>query len=163
MMSFKPVLLYSDILLLVLIVSAVALALIHRRNETLRSAWRRVAGNRVGMAAATLLTLFVIVGLLDSLHYRERLPVQAGTTAGQSSAYSIEVLSALDAVLTPLRVHTEKTYSAPLATHLFSMEASEDGAGRVFPHLQYGGAHLAVEMLDRDLDIALRVVAVPTG
>ena len=44
--------------------------------------------------------------------------------------------SPLDAVLMPLRVNTEKTYSAPLATNLFSMDVSEDGQTRLFPGVE---------------------------
>ena len=154
MLTIRPVMLFSDALLLVLIITSIALVVINRRSETLRSAWRRVGNNRIGMASATLLALFVLVGLLDSIHYRERLPAQQGA----ASSYSVEMFSVLDAVLTPLRTRPEKTYSAPLATHLFAMEAGDDGASRVFPRLQYGGAHLTAEGIDHDLDIALRVV-----
>jgi peptide/nickel transport system permease protein len=156
-MTFKPVLLASDALLLILLIATVALVVFNRRSEPLRDAWRRVAGNRTGMASATLLALFVVIGVLDSLHYRARLPTQAAS----APAYSVEVLSALDALLMPLRTHTEKTYSAPLATHLFSMESSEDGKTRLFPRLQYGGAHLGVApdsgtLHGRRLDVAQR-------
>ena len=153
-MTFKPVLLASDVLLLVLLLGTVALVLLNRRSEPLRAAWRRVGGNRTGMASATLLALFVVIGLFDSLHYRPRLPAQGNTVP----AYSVEVLSALDAVLMPLRSNTEKTYSAPLATNLFSMDVSEDGQTRLFPHLKYGGADLAAKFISRDLDVAQRMV-----
>ena len=154
MMYFKPVLLASDVLLLVLLLGTVALVLLNRRSEPLRAAWRRVGGNRTGMASATLLALFVVIGLFDSLHYRPRLPAQGNT----APAYSVEVLSALDAVLMSLRSNTEKTYSAPLATNLFSMDVSEDGQTRLFPRLKYGGADLAAKFISRDLDVAQRMV-----
>ena len=153
-MTFKPVLLASDVLLLVLLLGTVALVLLNRRSEPLRAAWRRVGGNRTGMASATLLALFVVIGLFDSLHYRPRLPAQGNTVP----AYSVEVLSALDAVLMPLRSNTEKTYSAPLATNLISMDVSEDGQTRLFPRLKYGGADLAAKFISRDLDVAQRMV-----
>ncbi|MFY9328573.1 MAG: ABC transporter permease [Georgfuchsia sp.] len=153
-MPFKIVLLPSDMLLLVLLAGIIALAWFNWHSEPLRAAWRRVGGNRIGMASATLLALFVMVGLLDSLHYRPRLPAQGNT----APAYSVEVLSALDALLMPLRIHNEKTYSAPLATNLFSMEVSEDGTTRVFPRLQYGGAGLGKSLAGHKLDIARRVL-----
>ena len=154
MLGIKPVLLASDALLLVLLLGIVALAWFNWRSEPLRAAWRRVGRNRTGMASATLLTLFVVVGLLDSLHYRPRLPAQGNT----APAYSVEVLSALDAVLMPLRTNTEKTYSAPLATHLFSMESSADGKTRLFPRLQYGGALPAQQLVPYRVDVAQRVL-----
>lgn len=151
MLTFKPVLLLSDMLLLVLVAGTVALAFFSRRSEPLRDAWRRVADNRLGLAAATVMALFVIVGLLDSLHYRPRLPDQKGTAPN----YSVEVLSALDALLAPLRAGTEKTYSAPLALYSFSLETTESGAARVYPRLQQGGVHIA-DGRDHASDLALR-------
>jgi peptide/nickel transport system permease protein len=50
-----------------------------RRQDALRAAWGRVAKDGVAMAAATVLAAFILVGLLDSLHYRARLDAQAGS------------------------------------------------------------------------------------
>jgi peptide/nickel transport system permease protein len=66
------------------------------------------------------------------------------------------VLSALDALLLPLKSRTEKTYSAPLATHLFAKE-SLDGEGRDFPRLKHGGAHLGAALDGHAGDIVARV------
>lgn len=157
-MDFKPVVLASDFLLFVLLLGTIALAFASVRSEPLRDAWRRVADNRIGLAAATVMTLFVAIGLLDSLHYKPRLAdanaVRPAPAEGRVQ-YSVEVLSALDALLMPLRTNTEKTYSAPLATHSFALESDEAGKARIYPRLQYGGAHVA-EGGDRWPDIALR-------
>ena len=152
-MSFQPVVLWSDALLFVLIAVIVALTLWARRQEALRAAWARVAKNSVAMAAATVLAVFVLIGLLDSLHYRARLPDQPGTTA----RYAVEVNSALDALLSDLRLRAEKTYSAPLATHLYSKEALADSTQREFPRLKFGGAHLGQDLSNHEFDIAIRV------
>jgi len=152
-MSFQPVLLWSDALLFVLIAAIVALALWARRQDPLRAAWGRVLKDGVAMAAATVLAVFVLIGLLDSLHYRERLPDQPGAPA----RYAVDVNSALDALLSDLRARSEKTYSAPLATHLYSKEALENSAQREFPRLKHGGAHLGQDLSNHEFDIALRV------
>lgn len=146
----KFVLLWSDALFFLLVVTAIVGGLWARRIEHLRVSWRRVGQSRVAMAAATLLVAFVAVALLDSLHYRERLP-------GEGENYAVEVRSALDALLAGLRTRTEKTYSAPLATHSFAKETIE-GEGRDFPRLKYGGAHLGDELGRHEMDIALRAV-----
>ena len=146
-------LLWSDILLFVLIASIVGLMLWARRQEALRAAWGRVARNGVAMAAATVLAAFVLVGLLDSLHYRALLPAQPGATA----RYAVEVNSALDALLADLRLRAEKTYSAPLATHLFAREALENSTQREFPRLQFGGMHLGANLAGHEFDLALRL------
>ncbi|HWT53623.1 MAG TPA: ABC transporter permease, partial [Rhodocyclaceae bacterium] len=49
----------------------------------------------------------------------------------------------------------EKSYSAPLATHLFVKESRADGQGRDFPRLKFGGNHLA-DPGDRDADVLKR-------
>ena len=117
-MSFQVVFLWSDILLFVLIAAIVGLTLWARRQDALRAAWGRVAQDGMAMAAATVLAAFVVIGLLDSLHYRPRLEAQAGAPAGATVRYAVEVHSVLDALLSDLRQRSEKTYSAPLATHL---------------------------------------------
>lgn len=146
----KLVFLWSDLLFFLLLAAAVAGGSWAARVGHLRGAWRKVGQSPVGMAAATLLLAFMAVALLDSLHYRERLP-------GEQENYAVEVRSALDALLTGLRTRTEKTYSAPLATHSFAKE-SLDGLGRDFPRLQYGGAHLGEDWTRRDADVLARTV-----
>ncbi len=131
----KLVLLWSDALFFLLVAVTLAGGIWASRVEHLRLAWRRVGQSRAGMAAAMLLLAFVLVALLDSLHYRERLP-------GAQENYAVEVHSAFDALLTGLRTRSEKTYSAPLATHSFAKESLDGELGRNFPRLKYGGAHL---------------------
>jgi len=155
--NFQPVLLWSDALLFVLIAAIVALTLWARRQDALRAAWGRVARDGVAMSAATVLAVFVLIGLLDSLHYRARLEAQPGAPAGTTARYGVEVHSALDALLADMRRRSEKTYSAPLATHLFAKEALADSAQREFPRLKHGGAHLSTDISGHEFDIAVRV------
>jgi peptide/nickel transport system permease protein len=156
-MDFKPLLLWSDILLWAMVAGCVALAFYCRRQDYLRRAWRRVGESGVAMASATVLAAFVIIGLLDSLHYQPRLPAQEGKPGVQ---YAPEVLSALDALVADLRLNKEKTYSAPLATHAFARETMErDGVQtRDYPRLQFGGAHLD-DLTQHDSDLASRAVS----
>jgi peptide/nickel transport system permease protein len=156
-MSFQFVVLWSDALLFVLIGAIVALTLWARRQEALRLAWARVARDGMAMAAATVLAVFVVIGLLDSLHYRPRLEAQSGAPAAATARYAVEVHSVLDALLSDLRQRSEKTYSAPLATHLYSKEALADSAQREFPRLKHGGAHLGADISGHEFDIAVRV------
>ncbi len=133
----KPVLLWSDALFFVLIAATLAGALWARRQEQLRAGWARVWGSRRARVSAYVLAGFFAIGVLDSLHYRPLLPAEEG----KPPAHSVEVLSALDALLMPLRTQTEKTYSAPLADRLFAKETLEDGS-RDFPPLKHPGSHL---------------------
>ncbi len=147
----KPVLLWSDLLFFLLIAATFAGGWLAARTEHLRLAWRRVGRSRVAMAAATLLAAFLLVGVLDSLHYRERLP-------GDGENYAVEVRSALDALLTGLRTRQERTYSAPLATHLFAKESLEGDQGRDFPRLKHGGAHLGADTAGHGADLLAKTV-----
>jgi peptide/nickel transport system permease protein len=146
MTGFKFVLLGSDALLFALIVIAAASLWWARRQDHLRHAMARVAANGTGMATATLLGAFLLVAVVDSVHYRPRLE-------GRQDAYAVDVLSALDAALTPLRTHTEKTYSAPLATHSFAKEMQEGGEW-AYPRLKYGGARLGDDLDAHEGDVA---------
>ena len=137
-----PVILWTDALIFLLIAVGIVSAWYIRRHAHLVLPWQRVGQSRVGMVSLLVLSLFVSVGLLDSLHYRTALPEQGN---GQT-VYSPEVLSTLDHLLEGLRTRTEKTYSAPLAAYLYAKESIEDSGGvitRDYPRLRYGGAHLA--------------------
>jgi peptide/nickel transport system permease protein len=144
-MNILPVLLPTDLLIFVLILCTLAMVFQARRHAPLRESWRRVGEQPVAMATATILLIFALVGFLDSLHYRPQLPPGQGEYATGKVVYSSEVLSALDALLTPLRTQTEKTYSAPFARQLFQRETVElagGGQARIFPRLKYGARHL---------------------
>ncbi|MDR1708863.1 MAG: ABC transporter permease [Candidatus Accumulibacter sp.] len=162
-LPFLPVLLWSDALVWLLALGGAALAGASWRNPRSRAAWRRVGASRAGMAAATVLAAFAAVGLLDSLHYRPRL---ADSEPGRPAVYAVEVLSALDALASPLRRSAEKTYSAPLATRAYAKETMEiaDSAGRLrtvrdFPRLRHGGAHLGENEAGRGADVLRRALA----
>ena len=143
----KPVLLWSDALFFLLLAICLGGIWWVRRSPQLSAAWREVGRSRAGVASATVLVFFVLVALLDSMHYRERLPQQPG----EAPQYGVEVQSALDALMKKQKTQTEKTYSAPLATHLFAKESRADGQGRDYPRLKFGGKHLE-DAADRDTD-----------
>jgi len=133
-------------------------ALYTRRKAHMLEPWRRVRRSRIGMAALVVLSAYVSIGLLDSLHFR---PVLEGDAGDGRLSYSAQVLSVLDLALEPLRAHEEKTYSAPFATHLYAKETIElddDRRIRDYPRLQYGGAHLSNPEGQKALDIAMRSV-----
>ncbi|MBI4997347.1 MAG: ABC transporter permease [Rhodocyclales bacterium] len=133
----KPVLLWSDALFFLLIAVAVGGAWWGRRQAHLRAGWAQVWTSRRARISAVVLGIFFVIGCVDSLHYRPLLPQEEG----KPPAHSVEVLSALDALLMPLKANTEKTYSAPLANELFAKETLDDGS-RGFPALKYPGAHV---------------------
>ena len=155
-MSFMPVILWSDALVFLLLAACIASAWFIRQREHLLLPWRRVAQNSVAMVSLLVLSLFLAVGLLDTLHYRAALPEQNNG----ETVYSPEVLSVFDRLVEPLRARTEKTYSEPFAITLYAKESITDAQGNVlrdYPRLRYGGAHLADEA-QRDGDVAKRAL-----
>jgi peptide/nickel transport system permease protein len=155
-MNFMPVFLWSDRLVFLLLVAGVVWAMYVRRHEHLLLPWRRVAQSATAMVSLLVLSLFLFVGMLDTLHYQVALPDKNGG----ETVYSPEVLSVFDKLLTPLRTHTEKTYSAPLAVTLYAKESITDARGMVsrdYPRLRYGGAHLE-NVRQRDYDVLRRVL-----
>jgi peptide/nickel transport system permease protein len=141
-MPFKPIILWTDALVFVLVAVVIASAWYIRGQEHLRAPWRKVTRSRYGMCSLVILSVFVAIGLLDSLHYRPRLETRAPEG---KVAYAVEVRSLFDALVAPLGKRVEKTYSAPFAAYSYSKETIEKPDGtqaREFPRLKYGGAHL---------------------
>jgi peptide/nickel transport system permease protein len=157
----KPVILWTDALIYLLVIVAVAFAWLASQREHLRAPWRKVASNKLAIASAVVLSVYVTIGLLDSVHFR---PTLAGSGPNGEAAYSGETLSLLDVLVTSLRTHTERSYSAPFALRLYSKETVQLPGGRLvrtYPRLKYGGAHLH-DAAERGRDI-LQTVAVGAG
>jgi peptide/nickel transport system permease protein len=158
-MPFQPVILWTDALVFALIVAVGGLIAYLRKREHLRQPWQRVGRSPSGMVGAVLLGFFVIVGVLDSIHFRVRLdPAEARAKV----AYAVEITSVLDRLLLPLKQRTEKTYSAPLAHQLYARETVElpDGRqSREYPRLRHGGAHLKHPAEEWAGDVGRRVLA----
>jgi len=147
-MSIQPVLLLTDLLVFMLIVCVTIFAILARRHAPSRAAWRRVGRQPAAMASVVILSVFAVIGFMDSLHYRPQLPPTQDEPVGAKAVYSSEVLSALDVLLTPLRVQMEKTYSAPFARVSFqreTVEQADGGQARITPRLVYGARHLQEE------------------
>lgn len=140
-----PLLLWTDALVWLLLMVGTGYAFHCRRRPHLAAPWARVFRSPVAMASAMVLTVYLGVGLLDSLHYRPQL---SSPDPKAAAAYSVEVRSVLDLALSHLRGNSEKTYSMPLATRLYQKEQIEQPDGkmmRAYPRLRFGGAHLSDE------------------
>lgn len=137
----KPVFLWTDILIFILVACVIAFVMYARQREHMLTPWRQVARSRMGMASAVILVVYVAIGLLDSVHFKPRLE-----DAGNGEpVYSTDVISVFDYLVMPLRKQVEKTYSAPFATNLYSKETiilPNGDEARIYPRLEHGGAHL---------------------
>jgi len=162
-----PVVLWTDALVYLLVAAVAGFAWYVRRHEHLRAPWWRVAQTPAAMSALVVLAVFIIIGLLDSLHFRPALPAAPGTQVERATfqgvAYAVDVKSALDLLLAPIANRPERTYSAPLATHAYAKETVEAPAVggkpgrqlRDYPRLLYGGAHLEDPQRDWQADVLL--------
>jgi peptide/nickel transport system permease protein len=154
-MNFKLVMLWTDAMIFLLLAVAIAGAWLIRQRPHLLLPWQRLFRSRVGMVSLLVLSLFVAVGLLDSLHYRVALPQNSNGKA----QHAAEVLSVFDALASDLRSRTEKTYSAPLAVYLYAKESMETPDGKTlrdYPRLKYGGAHLSDPQQEHVTDLIKR-------
>ena len=157
-----PVILWTDILIFLLIAVGIASAWWIRHRPHLMLPWQRVARSSVGMVSLLVLSLFILVGVLDTLHYRAALPEKNN---GQT-VYSPEVLSVFDALVSGLRSRTEKTYSAPLVAYLYAKESIGTAGGKVvrdYPRLKFGGAHLADPERELAGDVVRRALLGASG
>jgi len=151
-----PVIFITDAFIFLLVFMVVAYVLYARRHEHLRAPWHNVACRPLAMSAAIVLAVYVVVGLLDSVHFHPKLEATKTT----DTVYSTEVSSLLDLVLEDLHQNTERTYSAPLASYAFAKEMIDlpDGKQvRDYPRLKYGGAHLDDPVSERVSDIIKRL------
>ena len=89
----KIVLLWTDIALWLMALGALAYAWYVRRSPALRATWGVSRATR-RPCSAVILAAFVIVGLLDSVHYRPLLP--PAPRRPTPPAYAPVVRSALD-------------------------------------------------------------------
>jgi peptide/nickel transport system permease protein len=156
----KLVFLATDLVLYLLLAGVAFYAWHAARTPTLRQTWRSVLHDATAMSAAVVLTVFLLLAVLDSVHYRPLLPPAEGAAADAAPAYSTKTLSLLDALLSGPRESREKTYSIPLGTHQFSKESMlVDGKSiRDFPRLKFGGAGLQNPQTDWAPDVISRSV-----
>ncbi|NLZ11995.1 MAG: ABC transporter permease [Alcaligenaceae bacterium] len=139
------VFLWTDVFIFGLVVALVAYGWRVCRSAALRATWRSVGQSTAAMCSAVILMLFVVVAVLDSIHYRPVLPAVADAPSTEVM-YSPVVRSALDDLMSLTRMgQAEKTYSAPLALHQFTKETLlvEGQAVRNFPRLAHAGKRLS--------------------
>lgn len=141
-LPFLPVLLWTDILVYVLLF-AISLAFFYiPKHVHLVTPWKAVFKRKRGVISAMILLCYVVIGLLDSVHFRLAID---NNGSNEQQHYATEVLSVLDVIVMPLRQRVEKTYSEPFASHSFVREMQQTEQLELdynFPKLEYGGQHL---------------------
>jgi peptide/nickel transport system permease protein len=150
----KPLILWSDALIFLLVVSLSLFFLQLRRNPQTRERWRQVFESRAGMITFTLILVYIGTALLDSMHFRRALEPVEGAPSGEIF-YDNKVTSVLDVMLLGMGERFERTYAAPFALKSFEKQNMKDENGaayRDFPLLKHAGRHLE-NPSDRGSDI----------
>ena len=140
----KPLLLWSDVLIYLLVTSLVLFFYKLREDPQTRERWGQVFGSRLGMVTFTLIVTYVGIALLDSLHFRRALDTTAGGGI-EETFYDNKVTSVLDVMLGGMGERFERTYSAPFALKSFEKKNMKDAQGRAvrdYPPLEHAGTHL---------------------
>jgi len=161
----KFVFLWTDLVLWLVVATVVAYVVHVRRSPNLRTTWRHVLRDAPAMSAAVVLLVFITIALLDSIHFRPRLPVAPDSPANAPAAFGTRTLSPLDVLLRHATEAREKTYSVPLAYWGFQREtAVVDGREvRELPRLAHGGAHLQDPAREWKPDLIARSLRGITG
>ncbi len=126
-------LLWTDALIYLLLLGSVGLWFWGRHKPHLQRPIQKILRSRMAMLAFVILSTFVLIGFVDSIHFKHR------------SENTTEIISLLDYWAQPLRSQQEKTYSAPFAAYLYSKEILSNTDGHPewgYARLQYGGRHL---------------------
>lgn len=140
----KPLILWSDALIYLLVISLSIFFYKLRQDPQTRERWGQVFASRLGMVTFTVIIAYVGIALLDSLHFRRALDAAEGVES-EEIFYDNKVTSVLDVMLGGMGERFERTYSAPFALKSFEKKNMKDEQGlamRDYPPLEHAGQHL---------------------
>ncbi|MDY6009737.1 MAG: ABC transporter permease [Duodenibacillus sp.] len=122
------VFLYTDVFIWALFALIVLYAVHAARTRELVRKWSLVLANRTAVACAAVLSVFFVLALVDSVHYRHAL---SGQPDAAQTLYSPRAVSLLDDMLLGRIAGRERSYSAPFALREFDKTTVlEEGASR---------------------------------
>ena len=132
--------LLTDIFFYIIFFSLVIYINYVRKTPDIRETWSYVFKNKTGIISAVVLSFFMLTALLDSIHIKDKIYNEDRNTY----VYSQEINSILDIILLPISKNTEKSYSSPFSSHLYSKETVKsynDKEKRIYPKLLHKGNH----------------------
>ncbi len=143
MFDVKFVFLYTDAVLWFVLALVVFYARYALSRPLVAARWRHVRDNRTALAAAAVLSVFFVIALSDSVHFRRPLPVEPG----MQQAWETRTVSLLDVVVGENIAGRERSYSAPFAMVDFDKTTvlTENGSERVFARLKGASPEIAPE------------------
>lgn len=125
-------LLWTDQCFLGVLIISLIITLFSLRKAHTRQAFKRIFRRPLAVSAGIVLCFFLTIGVIDSIHLKSDSLTEIQSPMNQND-------SLLDRVMAPLGASFEKTYSAPLALNLYSVETIlvGDKVGQVYPRLKY--------------------------
>jgi len=118
-------LLWTDIMVWILVMALITWGWIVSRSPQVKKLWHTVFRSGIAMASATVLIVYLFFTLLDSVHLRLANTSENGNGKTQYG----QMISLLDIVFSHNIEHTERTYSAPFATHEYAKSIVVDKKG----------------------------------
>ena len=119
-------LLWTDIMVWVLIFTLLVWSRFIARSPQVKKQWHTIFKSSIAMASAIILLFYLVFTLLDSVHLR--FPTQPTETKSEQVQYG-EIVSLLDLIFAHNIESTERTYSAPFATHEYASSIVVDENG----------------------------------
>jgi len=132
--------LLTDIFFYMIVISIILYVNYVRKTPDIRETWSYVFRNKTGIISSVVLFFFISTALLDSIHFKEKLY----DTEADKYVYTSEIKSLLDIILLPIHKNSEKSYSSPFSSHLYSKETvkfTNNKDIRIYPDLLYKGNH----------------------
>ncbi len=111
--------LWTDILVWTLVAVAVTGSWMLLRSPVSRQKWIMIFRSKIAMASAIVLMFYLAFALLDSVHFKINKP-NGGAP----------IVSLLDMAMAHQKDFSERTYSAPFATHEYTKSIVVDAAGK---------------------------------
>ena len=134
------VFLLTDIFFYIIIFSIGLYIFYVRKTKDILETWKHVFRSRTGIISIVVLSFFLLIAILDSIHIKEKIYNEQT----ESFSYESEIKSVLDIILLPTYKNYEKSYSSPFSSNLYSKETiilENNIESRVYPKLLYKGNH----------------------
>jgi len=134
------VFLLTDLFFYIIILTLLSYILYVRKTPDLLETWSYVFKNKTGALSVLVLSFFMIIALSDSIHFKNKVYDENN----KKYTYTSEISSLLDIILLPIHENSEKSYSSPFSSKLYSKETvkiDKDIDKRVYPKLKYKGNH----------------------
>ena len=132
--------LLTDIFFYIIFFSLILYIYYVKKTPDLKQTWQHVFRNKTGIISVVVLSFFMITALLDSIHIKDKVYNEDK----EEYIYSQEIKSILDIILLPIHKNTEKSYSSPFSSHLYSKETVKIDnkiEKRIYPKLLFKGNH----------------------